>query len=171
MKKIFLLIAMVVLSSCATSYSASYSTSYVMGDVTLMNDDGAVMRSYPNSILEQHDITGSSYSIKNGGMLNFQDANGDSHLIGGGIICVDNLRVVAEEKSVSISIVSEQDRLIDNIQSLDMEIRRMTKQIKNERKNGGDTSEMEKALEEKETERTKLADLLWEKYHTTPYAI
>lgn len=171
MKKIFLLIAMVVLSSCATSYSASYSTSYVMGDVTLMNDDGAVMRSYPNSILEQHDITGSSYSIKNGGMLNFQDANGDSHLIGGGIICVDNLRVVAEEKSVSISIVSEQDRLIDNIQSLDMEIRRMTKQIKNERKNGGDTSEMEKALEGKETERTKLADLLWEKYHTTPYAI
>ena len=163
MKKIFLLIAMAVLSSC--------STLYVMGDVTVMNDDGAVMRSYPNSILEQHDITGSSYSIKNGGMLNFQDAYGDSHLIGGGIICVDNLRVVAEEKSVSISIVSEQDRLIDNIQSLDKEIRRMTKHIKNERKNGGDTSEMEKALEEKETERTRLASLLWEKYHTTPYAI
>ena len=160
MKKIFLLIAMAVLSSC--------STLYVMGDVTLMNDDGAVMRSYPNSILEQHDITGSSYSIKNGGMLNFQDAYGDSHLIGGGIICVDNLRVVAEGKSVSIS---EQDRLIDNIQSLDKEIRRMTKHIKNERKNGGDTSEMEKALEEKETERTRLASLLWEKYHTTPYAI
>lgn len=171
MKKIFLLIAMVVLSSCATSYSASYSTSYVMGDITLMNDDGAVMRSYPNSILEQHDITGRTYSIKNGGILSFQDANGDSHLIGGGIICVDNLRVVAEEKSVSISIVSEQDRLIDNIQSLDEEIRKMTKQIKNERKNGGDTSELEKAVEEKETERTKLADLLWEKYHTTPYAI
>lgn len=160
MKKIFLLIAMAVLSSC--------STLYVMGDVTVMNDDGAVMRSYPNSILEQHDITGSSYSIKNGGMLNFQDAYGDSHLIGGGIICVDNLRVVAEGKSVSIS---EQDRLIDNIQSLDKEIRRMTKHIKNERKNGGDTSEMEKALEEKETERTRLASLLWEKYHTTPYAI
>ena len=160
MKKIFLLIAMAVLSSC--------STLYVMGDVTVMNDDGAVMRSYPNSILEQHDITGSSYSIKNGGMLNFQDAYGDSHLIGGGIICVDNLRVVAEGKSVSIS---EQDRLIDNIQSLDKEIRRMTKHIKNERKNGGDTSEMEKAVEEKETERTRLASLLWEKYHTTPYAI
>ena len=171
MKKIFLFIAMVVLSSCATSYSASYSTSYVMGDVTLMNDDGAVMRSYPNSILEQHDITGRTYSIKNGGILSFQDANGDSHLIGGGIICVDNLRVVAEEKSVSISIVSEQDRLIDNIQSLDKEIRRMTKQIKNERKYGGDTSELGKALEEKETERTRLASLLWEKYHTTPYAI
>ena len=160
MKKIFSLIAMAVLSSC--------STLYVMGDVTLMNDDGAVMRSYPNSILEQHDITGSSYSIKNGGMLNFQDAYGDSHLIGGGIICVDNLRVVAEGKSVSIS---EQDRLIDNIQSLDKEIGRLTKDIKNEKKNGGDTSEMEKALEEKETERTRLASLLWEKYHTTPYAI
>lgn len=160
MKKIFLFIAMAVLSSC--------STLYVMGDVTLMNDDGAVMRSYPNSILEQHDITGSSYSIKNGGMLNFQDAYGDSHLIGGGIICVDNLRVVAEGKSVSIS---EQDRLIDNIQSLDKEIGRLTKDIKNEKKNGGDTSEMEKALEEKETERTRLASLLWEKYHTTPYAI
>ena len=160
MKKIFLLIAMAVLSSC--------STLYVMGDVTVMNDDGAVMRSYPNSILEQHDITGSSYSIKNGGILSFQDANGDSHLIGGGIICVDNLRVVAEGKSVSIS---EQDRLIDNIQSLDKEIGRLTKDIKNEKKNGGDTSEMEKALEEKETERTRLASLLWEKYHTTPYAI
>ena len=160
MKKIFSLIAMAVLSSC--------STLYVMGDVTLMNDDGAVMRSYPNSILEQHDITGSSYSIKNGGMLNFQDAYGDSHLIGGGIICVDNLRVVAEGKSVSIS---EQDRLIDNIQSLDKEIGRLTKDIKNEKKNGGDTSEMEKALEEKETERTRLASLLWEKYHTLPYII
>ena len=160
MKKIFSLIAMAVLSSC--------STLYVMGDVTLMNDDGAVMRSYPNSILEQHDITGSSYSIKNGGMLNFQDAYGDFHLIGGGIICVDNLREVATGKSVSIS---ERDRLIDNIQSLDKEIGRLTKDIKNEKKNGGDTSEMEKALEEKETERTRLASLLWEKYHTTPYAI
>ena len=160
MKKIFLLIAMAVLSSC--------STLYVMGDVTLMNDDGAVMRSYPNSILEQHDITGSSYSIKNGGMLNFQDAYGDSHLIGGGIICVDNLREVATGKSVSIS---EQDRLIDNIQSLDKEIGRLTKDIKNEKKNGGDTSEMERVLEEKETERARLASLLWERYHTTPYAI
>ena len=101
-------------------------------------------------------------------MLNFQDTYGDSHLIGGGIICVDNLREVATGKSVSIS---EQDRLIDNIQSLDKEIGRLTKDIKNEKKNGGDTSEMEKALEEKETERTRLASLLWEKYHTTPYAI
>lgn len=160
MKKIFLLIAMAVLSSC--------STLYVMGDVTLMNDDGAVMRSYPNSILEQHDITGSSYSIKNGGMLNFQDAYGDFHLIGGGIICVDNLREVATGKSVSLS---ERDRLIDNIQSLDKEIGRLTKDIKNEKKNGEDTSEMEKVLEEKETERARLASLLWEKYHTLPYII
>ena len=101
-------------------------------------------------------------------MLNFQDAYGDFHLIGGGIVCVDNLREVATGKSVSIS---EQDRLIDNIQSLDKEIGRLTKDIKNEKKNGGDTSEMEKALEEKETERARLASLLWERYHTTPYAI
>ncbi len=164
MRKIFLLIAMAVLSSCATSFSASY----VIGDVTLMNDDGAVILSYPNSILERHDITGSTYSIKNGGILSFQDAYGDSHLIGGGIICVNNLREVANEKSVS---VSERDRLIDNIQSLDKEIGILTKDIKNEKKNGGDTSEMEKALEEKETERTRLASLLWEKYHTLPYII
>ena len=50
-------------------------------------------------------------------------------------------------------------------------IGRLTKDIKNEKKNGGDTSEMEKVLEEKETERARLASLLWEKYHTLPYII
>lgn len=166
MKKIFLLIAMAVLSSC--------STLYVMGDVTLMNDDGAVMRSYPNSILEQHDyiLNTHSYSIKNGGLLNFEDADGIYHLIGGGIICVDNLREVdARDEKGGNPVVSERDWLINSIQSLDKSIRTMEKKIKEDKKNGGDTAELERILREKEEERDNLAKTLWEKYNTLPYII
>lgn len=164
MKKIFLLIAMVVLSSCG---SLRYYETHVIGDVILMNDDGVVMRSYPNSILEHHDISGNDYSIKNGGMLNFKDANGIYHLIGGGIICVDSIRSITEEKT----IVSEQDWLINSIQSLDKSIRTMEKKIKEDKKNGGDTAELERILREKEEERDNLAKTLWEKYNTLPYII
>lgn len=164
MKKIFILIAMAVLSSCG---SLRYYETHVIGDVTLMNDDGVVMRSYPNSILEHHDISGDDYSIKNGGMLNFEDANGIYHLIGGGIICVDNIRSITEEKT----IVSEQDWLINSIQSLDKSIRTMEKKIKEDKKNGGDTAELERILREKEGERDNLAKTLWEKYNALPYII
>lgn len=167
MKKILILIAMAVLSSCSMA-------TYVIGDVTLMNDDGAVMRNYPNSILESHDyiLNTHSYSIKNGGLLNFEDADGIYHLIGGGIICVDNLRVVdARDVKEGSAVVSEQDWLINSIQSLDKSIRTMEKKIKEDKKNGGDTAELERILREKEEERDNLAKTLWEKYNTLPYII
>lgn len=163
MKKILILIAMAVLTSCSLQ-------SYVIGDVTLMNDEGVVMRSYPNSILEYHDYTTGkhSYSIKNGGMVSFEDSNGISHLIGGGIICVDNVQEIAEKEQ---RVISDREKLMNDIHALDKSIQTMTKRIKEEKKNGGDTAELEKLLEEKKTERDNLANTLWEKYNTTPNII
>lgn len=169
MKKIFLFIAMAVLSSCST---------YLQGDVLLMNDDGTMVRSYPNSIIEYREapisyICGMQrHSIKDGGMLNFEDADGISHLISGGIICVDNLREVnARGAKEGSAVVSEQDWLINSIQSLDKSIRAMEKKIKENKKNGEDTAELERILREKEDERDNLAKTLWEKYNALPYII
>ncbi len=95
MKQLFIatFIALVTLTSCGVVSKAVY------GDITLMDDNGQIIRQYDNSVLQYEEMdmatgkkTSSAYPIKDGGGLIFSDSKGESHYIHGGIIIVDNIR-------------------------------------------------------------------------------
>lgn len=90
----------VLMTSCT---SVKYTTT--IGDITLLDNNGGIIREWDNSIINQKIDFIESYkesyntftSLKNGG-LNFIDESGETHYISGGIIIVDNIK-----ESINIS--------------------------------------------------------------------
>lgn len=101
---IFVLL-MVILSSCGVT---QYTTT--QGDITLLNNNGEVVRQWEESTMGVevtytslgYTSSYSSKALKNSG-LSFTDKNGESHYISGGIIIVDNIKTITESKSPNYS--------------------------------------------------------------------
>ena len=76
----------VLMTSCAVTHNT-------IGDITLLDNNGGVVREWDNSIIHQEFNNGyiTFTSLKNGG-LNFVDESGEAHYISGGIIIVDNIK-------------------------------------------------------------------------------
>lgn len=122
-------IALVTLTSCGVV------SKYVYGDISLMDDNGQIIRKYDNSVLqyEEMDIatgkkTSSSYSIKYGGGLLFSDSDGETHYINGGIIIVDNIR------NLSKPIKVDQDNPDFDLNQVKYDIEELNQQISEKKK-------------------------------------
>lgn len=100
---IFILL-MVILSSCG-AYITTITTS---GDITLLNNNGEVIKQWEESTMSV-DITSTEGGyihsehigtpLKNGG-INFTDKNGESHYVSGGIIIIDNIKTSTETEQI-----------------------------------------------------------------------
>lgn len=140
MKHIFIatFIALVTLTSCGVVSKAVY------GDITLMDDNGQIIRQYDNSVLqyEEMDIatgkkTSSTYPIKDGGGIIFSDSKGESHYIHGGIIIVDNIRNSSSVDNIKNSsepvVYNNQDPEFD-LNQVKYDIEELNQQISEKKK-------------------------------------
>lgn len=93
------IIGIIGLGVLMTSCSITHNT---VGDITLLDNNGEIIREWDNSIIHQEMDNGYTTftSLKNGG-LNFVDESGEAHYISGGIIIVDNIK---ETKPIRTSI-------------------------------------------------------------------
>lgn len=84
------IIGIIGLGVLMTSCSVTHNT---IGDITLLDNNGGIIREWDNSIIHQELDNGYTTftSFKNGG-LNFVDESGEAHYISGGIIIVDNIK-------------------------------------------------------------------------------
>ncbi len=100
-----IILLMVILSSCGvTIYTTTTS-----GDITLLNNNGEVIRQWEESTMSvETTITSGGYTtssdyvgtpLKNGG-INFTDKNGESHYVSGGIIIIDNIKTSTEKEQI-----------------------------------------------------------------------
>lgn len=89
-----LLIGITLLTqSCSTTNSLTF------GDITILNSNGEVIRQWDDSILDPKVFK--NYPNKtcyvNSGVF-FTDNNGEYHYVAGGVIVIDNIETIYEEK-------------------------------------------------------------------------
>ena len=102
------ILLMVILSSCGVTQYTTYA------DITLLNNNGEVIRQWDNSALQSTTVysSGDRYThgdpLKNSG-LNFTDKDGETHYISGGIIIVDNIKTCREITEEEIQKEIEHD--------------------------------------------------------------
>ena len=131
MKKFVFIIVSIILSSCASTY---LYTSY--GDITIMDNNGKVLREYDNATIEvtEETIAYNYYNnttkfnmIKQGGSINFIDNNNVTHFVSGGIVIVDNIKTNVVDKYVK----EEKER---EIEEKKVEYENYNAQMENEEK-------------------------------------
>lgn len=79
--------------------SCSTTKSFTFGDITVLNSNGEIIRQWDDSILDPKvfkDFPNKTCYV-NGGLF-FTDNNGEYHYISGGVIVVDNIETIYEEK-------------------------------------------------------------------------
>ena len=104
MKKLILLSAILGFAACSPMYT-NVMTTTTYADVTIYDNSGNLMRSYPNAEIHTETVslnTGnklhdSGTFLKLGGALNFLDEHGQAHLVSGGIIFMDNISETKQE--------------------------------------------------------------------------
>ena len=126
MKKFIAILSVLVfaMTACSPIYT-NIMTTTTYADVTVYDNNGTLMRSYPNAEIHTETVslnTGnklhdSGAFLKLGGALNFLDEHGQQHLITGGIIFMDNIsetkREYHEKEDIIQSLSSEYKALFE----------------------------------------------------------
>lgn len=106
-----ILLIILMITSCSV-------TRVTYGDVSLMDNNGNLIKQYPNSLLEVQSESSGYYCIKTGGGIIFTDSTGVTHYTHGGIILIDNINTERLTPSTQ-----DPDELEEEFQKLKAELK------------------------------------------------
>ncbi len=169
MKKFFMFIGIIVVfSSCSVQR-------YVYGDVSIMNNNGELLRYYENSLLETYvDGKMTSSAIKVGGSVNFIDDNDVNHFVSGGIIIVDNIKTttgVYNLLSSNKKSDNEKEKDIADFKSLKKRIYEKEKGLKKIKNNVEEYKKQKEEINELKESLNFKSDYIWKTYGINPQDI